>query len=137
MVSTAIGKVIAVSQKEKTYGVKMGNGLWYNGFGQAPANKGDNVSFEYTETTKNGKTFRNITKFTQARITSRERQPMAQPAPNRERFWAERDEKQARMAALKDITNILAPDLTMSVQEKIEKSEEIAQKWAKWILEGG
>ncbi len=40
------GKVEAVSQKEKGYGLKIGD-HWFNGFGTSPTNKGDEVEIEF------------------------------------------------------------------------------------------
>jgi len=50
------GVITAVSQKEGKYGIAMGTGNWYNGFGKAPCNKGDEVEITYEQ---NG-TFKNI-----------------------------------------------------------------------------
>lgn len=42
----ALGKINAVSQKDGKYGMQI-NGDWYNGFGNAPAKKGDEVEVEF------------------------------------------------------------------------------------------
>lgn len=50
------GVITAISQKEDKYGIAIGKGNWYNGFGQAPCNKGDKVEIDYEQ---NG-TFKNV-----------------------------------------------------------------------------
>lgn len=52
---TIKGKVERISQKEKGYGIYI-DGNWYNGWGQCPYKKNQEVEFEYEE--KDG--FRNI-----------------------------------------------------------------------------
>ena len=41
------GVITAVSQKEDKYGIAMGTGNWFNGYGKAPCNKGDEVEITY------------------------------------------------------------------------------------------
>jgi hypothetical protein len=59
------GKVISASNKEGKYGLNIG-GIWFNGFGSAPANKGDEVEIEYEV---NG-TFKNPKKVTVTKLAS-------------------------------------------------------------------
>lgn len=42
------GKIEAVSQKDKTYGIKIGDD-WYNGFGTCPHQKGQEVELEWEQ----------------------------------------------------------------------------------------
>jgi len=55
------GQVKAVSQKEGKYGINI-EGIWYNGFGNAPCKKGDIIKLEFITTESNGRTFNNISK---------------------------------------------------------------------------
>ena len=54
------GIITAVSQKEGKYGIAMGTGNWYNGFGKTEVNKGDEVEITYELNETNSGTFKNI-----------------------------------------------------------------------------
>jgi len=41
------GTITRVSQKEGKYGIEMGTNNWYNAFGKAPCDKGDEVEITY------------------------------------------------------------------------------------------
>lgn len=57
----AQGTVKFVSNKEGKYGIQLENSeVWYNGFGNTPAQKGEFIEFNYTVVEKNGKKYQNV-----------------------------------------------------------------------------
>lgn len=47
MVEKIKGIVTAVSQKDGKYGIALGKDNWFNGYGECPCKKGDNVEVVY------------------------------------------------------------------------------------------
>lgn len=53
------GTVEAVTQRDRGYGFRVA-GCWYDGWGKAPVQQGDQVVVEFAEVQKNGATYRNV-----------------------------------------------------------------------------
>ncbi len=53
------GMVEAVTQRDRGYGLRVA-ACWYDGWGKAPVQQGDQVVVEFAEVQKNGTTYRNV-----------------------------------------------------------------------------
>jgi len=79
--SNETGKVAAVTQRDDSYGVKIGKN-WFNGFGKCNVEKGQFVSIDYDPVEKNGKTFSNITGISEVAQPGIEKNLINEPPTN-------------------------------------------------------
>jgi len=118
------GVITSVSQKEGKYGIAMGSGNWYNGFGKAPCNKGDEVEITYEV---NGN-FKNINQVYVDKKAEKSTEP------------SDSNKYNMQMSKLKNKTNakICALECAKDLSEKGTQPEGIlslADQFVDWIYQ--
>jgi hypothetical protein len=113
---SAKGRVEATAQNSaERYGLKLA-GSWYNGFGQCPAERGDEIQIDYVE---NGE-YRNLENVRHVDSESELGVRMLD---------ANRDERVVRCVALKCATTLFASEFG-TVEEVLNVAERLEQ----WLL---
>ena len=79
------GQVTKVSNKNGRYGIEIGNGNWYNGFGETPCNKGDIVelTYEINDQWKNVQTLEVVEKAPEIQKVDNVEEPMERMNKNK------------------------------------------------------
>lgn len=119
MSETKQGTVKAVSNKDGKYGINIED-IWYNGFGSAPCNKGDEVSVEF-EVSGNWKNVKKVEVTKKVEIQS-----------------SPRDQQINESAKLRRRTDCLGYALKMLELKLIEQSNLLdnAELFVEWVEHG-
>jgi len=118
------GVITAVSQKEDKYGIAMGTGNWFNGYGKAPCNKGDEVEITYQVNNN----FKNIDQVYVSTKTTESEVP------------SDSNKYNLQMSKLKNKTNARICALTCA-KDMVEKGSQpevvinLAKQYVDWIYQ--
>jgi len=140
MTEKITGTVQAVSQKEKTFGIRIKD-QWYNGFGQTKINKGDIYEIEFTTKEVDGRIFRNITKANRIEEETKEEWNGTYPTDKESKVVPKvyhEDEKNRRCAIIKAVDFVMATQKTenMDIGQLIELITQLAKAFESYISKG-
>jgi len=121
---------------KKRYGAMLEGQVWYNGWGDKPdcCQEGFEVEIEYTDVTRDGRTFHNI-KSVKALEHMDDNQTEIPKAPTTKQTITQKDETIARSVAIKAIAEI-CPKYDAPNQDTIKNIISLAKPITRYILFG-